>query len=194
MNIDFRKLFAGLIVTLILTIPVATALATKNNQLRIEKSNQQQLQIDIKKRDSELQLKQEETKKLKQENEQLQKDLQAKRERQAEEARLAAARQKAAVSNSRIASGGNCEAYRGMVAAYDWDVSTMMRIMKAESGCNPTNHNYGDNHRSCLGSYGLLQVGCVHGYSASYLSNPENNIRVAYNIWKSSGYNAWTTY
>ena len=87
-----------------------------------------------------------------------------------------------------------CEPYRSLIAQYDWDVDTMMRIMNAESGCNPTNHNYQDQHGVCQGSYGLMQIGCVHGHSQAYLENPANNIAAAYQIFKSQGYTAWTTF
>jgi len=86
------------------------------------------------------------------------------------------------------------DCYYELLSQYDWDVATMQRIMRAESGCNPTNHNWSDNHGSCLGSYGLLQIGCVHGYSVEYLSSAANNIEAAYKIWLSQGYTAWTTY
>lgn len=92
------------------------------------------------------------------------------------------------------ASSGNCESYRSLVAQYDWNVNTMLRIMKAESGCNPVNHNYADAHSTCSGSYGLMQIGCIHGYSAAHLESPQNNIAAAYSIFKSQGYTAWTTY
>lgn len=86
------------------------------------------------------------------------------------------------------------DCYFDLLKQYDWDVATMQRIMRAESGCNPTNHNFGDNHGSCFGSYGLLQIGCVHGYTVSYLSSPANNIAAAYKVWQGQGYTAWTTY
>lgn len=92
------------------------------------------------------------------------------------------------------ASGGNCESYRALVSQYDWNVNTMLRIMRAESGCNPSNHNYADAHRTCTGSYGLMQIGCVHGYSIAHLESPSNNIAAAYQIYKSQGYTAWTTF
>lgn len=88
----------------------------------------------------------------------------------------------------------SADCYYSLLSQYEWDVATMQRIMRAESGCNPTNHNWADNHRSCKGSYGLMQIGCVHGYSVEYLSDPANNIAVAYKVWKSQGYRAWTTY
>ena len=212
MSIDYKKLFIGLIVATILTLPVASALKNANNRFEIQRSENDQLKLDIQKSESEIdqlqiqknesedQLKQKnsENEKLKQENDQLQKDLQAKRAKQAEEARLAAVRaaeakkQAEQQAQAAVAVSGDC--YAAELAKYDWNVATMQRIMRAESGCNPTNHNYGDNHRSCLGSFGLLQIGCVHGYSVAYLSNPVNNIAAAYKIYKSQGYTAWTTY
>lgn len=208
MNINYRNVFIALIASLLLAVPTAAILNHKNNQIEIEKSNSNRLQLDIEKRESELQKSinekiksekklKEEAEKIKQENERLKRELQAKAERKAEQARIAAANaeKQAAVSvaprNVGVASG---DCYASLLSKYDWDVGTMQRIMRAESGCNPTNHNHGDRHATCLGSYGLLQIGCVHGYSASYLSTPANNIAVAYNIFKSQGYTAWTTY
>lgn len=140
-------------------------------------------------------------------NEQLRKDLQAKRERQAEEARLAAAKPPstspvtgnstiAGVSESipTVSNAVGCSIYEPLVRQYDWNVPTMMRIMNLESGCNPNNHNYGDNHGVCLGSYGLFQIGCVHGIAGSLLADPATNISTAYNIWRQQGYTAWSTY
>lgn len=170
MNIDYKKLFVGLIAALLLTVPVATALKNKDHQFNVEKSKSNQLQIDVKKRDSELQKKQDELKlktdeaeKLKQQNEQLQKDLQAKRERQAEEARLAAARQNAAV-----AVGGNCEAYRPLVQKYFGDATPAAMItMQKESGCNPRAVSPTNDH-------GLFQLNQMPIY------DPEANIKAAY--------------
>lgn len=126
---------------------------------------------------------------LRKANEQLEEDLQAKKAREAALARKQAERQ---VTQASYAVG--CDNYRGLVSQYDWDTNTMMRIMAAESDCDPTNHNWADSHRTCKGSFGLLQVGCVHGYGSDYLSNPANNVAVAYDIWQSSGYGAWSTY
>lgn len=72
----------------------------------------------------------------------------------------------------------------------------MMAIMQAESGCDPTNHNLtmSENHGVCVGSYGLLQVGCLHYRDAEDKNDPATNIAVAYRVWQSQGYNAWTVY
>lgn len=212
LNINYKNIFIVLIGAILIAIPTAAVLQNKNDQIEkseqnrvfeIEKRDSQldKLQIEKKKTDAELEKERKESERLKRENEQLQKDLQAKRERKAEEARLAAAererkQQQAAVSISQprqvAVASGDC--YASELSKYDWDVATMQRIMRAESGCNPTNHNHTDNHRVCLGSYGLLQIGCVHGYSVAHLSNPINNIAAAYKIYKSQGYTAWTTY
>lgn len=200
MSIDYRKLFVAFIASVVIAIPTAMVFANHSKQIESERQDKSRLQLDIQKKDSELeqiktknaeteqQLKQkaDEAEQLKQQNEQLQKDLQAKRTKQAEDARLAA------IAASGVS--GNCQSYRSLVAKYDWDVNTMMRIMNAESSCIPTKHNHADDHRVCLGSYGLFQVGCVHGYAIAYLESPENNIAAAYKIWKSQGYTAWTTY
>ena len=93
-----------------------------------------------------------------------------------------------------------CELYRPIVAQYDWDVNTMMRVMSAESGCNPYKDNPTDTHRNqygqviCYGSWGLLQIGCVHGYSQDEMHNPTANILAAYKVWNGGNYKAWSTY
>jgi len=87
-----------------------------------------------------------------------------------------------------------CESYASEVSKYDWNASLMLKIMKAESGCNPVNHNYADKHKTCLGSFGLFQIGCVHGYTVSELENPSVNIKTAYHIWLGQGYSAWGAY
>ena len=164
---------------------------------RTEKAQELRKQLDSK--DTKLEDQKRSNEALRDENEQLESDLQAKKTREAEEARQAAlAAQKEeglqeTVSPQTTYAVG-CGNYQGLLAQYDWNVSTMARIMKAESGCDPGNHNWGDNHGSCKGSFGLLQVGCVHGYSADHLSSPANNVAAAYKIWRSSGYGAWTTY
>jgi len=88
----------------------------------------------------------------------------------------------------------SCDDYRPLLEKYNWNVDTMLRIMQAESGCNPNNHNLGDNHGVCQGSYGLLQIGCVHGVTIADMSIPSKNIAKAFQIYSGQGYNAWSTY
>jgi len=75
---------------------------------------------------------------------------------------------------------------------YDWPVDTAMRVCAAESGgnadiTNPEPHP----DASCHGSHGLFQVACVHGHSTDKLYIPEYNIKVAYDLWQSSGWWPW---
>lgn len=87
----------------------------------------------------------------------------------------------------------DCEQYSGLVEKYfpQKEVPTMMKVMQAESGCNTAAHNWADKHRTCLGSHGLFQVGCVHGESPTQLEDPEFNVKVAAQVWRSQGYKAW---
>jgi len=66
--------------------------------------------------------------------------------------------------------------------------------MKGESSCNQHAINGQDNHRICVGSYGLFQVGCLHFSEGQDKTDIETNIAVAYKVWKSQGYRAWTVY
>lgn len=95
---------------------------------------------------------------------------------------------------------GSCEQYRSIVARYDWNVETAMKIMDAETAgsldgnCNPRADNMADVHRDmngkvyCIGSHGLFQISC-HG---GRIYDPAANIRAAYGKYKSQGWAAWT--
>ena len=113
----------------------------------------------------------------------------ARAKQKAEEAALAAARQ--SLANKRVQLprvSGDCEQYRGLVAQYSWNVETVLAIMKAESGCNPNAANLNDNHRVCMGSFGLLQISC-HG---GRILDPAANIAAGYAKYVASGYSPWT--
>lgn len=69
-----------------------------------------------------------------------------------------------------------CEQYRSLVTQYAWDVSVAMAVMKAESGCNPMAANNTDNHRVCMGSFGLFQISCHSGQ----IYDPAQNVRIAW--------------
>lgn len=213
---NIKLLIIAVVVSLVAAAPITAALDRHTDSLKIERSEKQQLQLRLdsienklekektkrENKENKLQNKQQENQELKQDKQRLRRKLQTKRERE-ERQRLAALREQEEQQQPEpepepepvtTTHAVGCENYRSAVSQYDWDTDTMMRIMSAESGCNPTNHNYQDNHGSCMGSYGLFQIGCVHGYSVAHLENPSNNIAAAYQIWQSSGYSAWTTY
>jgi hypothetical protein len=83
----------------------------------------------------------------------------------------------------------NCAAYRGLVAQYDWNVSTAMAIMQAESGCRAITPSNAALNFDGVPDYGLMQL---HGMP---ITDPAENIRVAYAVkYKTQGWGAWSTY
>ena len=79
----------------------------------------------------------------------------------------------------------------------------MLAIMQAENrACDPAQHNLtaSETHKDmqgrtvCIGSYGLLQVGCLHFTREENPADPATNIATAYEVWKQQGYTAWTQY
>lgn len=172
----------------------------KSNEAKlIELENKYNEVLDLKSNtEAEKQEKQKRIEELENERQRLERELQAKLHRQAEEKkRLATASVRASggnVASAQSAGSGNCESYRHLVAQYDWNVDTMMRAMRLESSCNP--NAVGDT-RVIGGIYapscGLLQVRTLPGRpSCDQLKNPAFNIQTAYNIWKGQGYRAWT--
>ena len=77
---------------------------------------------------------------------------------------------------------------------YDWPVETALAICKLESQGVAKATNWNDSHNRCTGSFGLMQIACVHGVSTEKLYIPEVNIKVAYELWRTSGFTPWTTY
>ena len=78
----------------------------------------------------------------------------------------------------------------------------MFAIAQAENrSCDPTRHNLTatETHRRvdgsvvCVGSYGALQVGCVH-YHGEDINDLATNVRIAHDVWLRQGYRAWSTY
>jgi hypothetical protein len=73
----------------------------------------------------------------------------------------------------------------------------MMAVMEAENrNCDPNKNNMSlaEDHGVCIGSYSLLQIGCLHFSGNQNPNDPETNIAVGYAVWKKQGYAAWTMY
>jgi len=90
---------------------------------------------------------------------------------------------------------GSCE----LVNRYNWPRAVARAVCLGESSGNQNSTNMGDNHRSCVGSFGLMQIGCFwapyYGYAVSDLYNPEINMEIAYKIWARNGsFGAWSAY
>lgn len=84
----------------------------------------------------------------------------------------------------------------------DWDINVMTAIAEAENtACDPLRHNlsstethYSKGEVYCVGSYGVLQVGCIHYREGENPDDIDTNVKVAHRVWLSQGYNAWTQY
>lgn len=91
-----------------------------------------------------------------------------------------------------------CQAVANEIAKHDgWDHRTMLAIAKAENRtCDPTRHNLtnSERHNGCTGSYGALQVGCVHYKPEQDRDSLATNVAIAHRVWQSQGYSAWTQY
>lgn len=98
---------------------------------------------------------------------------------------------------------------RAEVAKYgDWDAQIISAIAEAENRtCNPLRHNLtaSETHRRadgsviCVGSYGALQVGCLHYPEGANRDDLATNIKIAHGLWQNrqkwgNGYEAWTMY
>lgn len=91
------------------------------------------------------------------------------------------------------------------IAKYsDWDQNIVQAIAQAENRtCDPLNHNEtaSETHRRadgsviCVGSYGVIQVGCLHYGPGDNKDDLATNIRLAHKVWKDAkGYTPWTMY
>lgn len=102
-----------------------------------------------------------------------------------------------------------CDMMRAEVSKYtDWDARIISAIAEAENRtCNPLKHNLtaSETHKRadgsviCVGSYGVLQVGCLHYGEGEDTNDLATNIRIAHRLWQNRqtwgvGYEAWTMY
>lgn len=98
---------------------------------------------------------------------------------------------------------------RAEAAKYsDWDARIIGAIAEAENrSCDPARHNLtaSETHRDrngnviCVGSYGALQVGCLHYSATDDRDDLATNIRIAHRLWQErqkwgNGYEAWTMF
>lgn len=90
----------------------------------------------------------------------------------------------------------------------DWDARIISAIAEAENRtCNPLRHNEttSETHKRadgsiiCIGSYGVLQVGCLHYSEGEDRNDLATNVAIAHRLWQQrekwgNGYEAWTMY
>lgn len=86
-----------------------------------------------------------------------------------------------------------CDAVNG----YAWDTNIAYAVCMGESGGNARAANMGDRHGSCNGSFGLMQVACIHYQNAGIwgednLFDPAINVKLAYKVYSESRHgNPW---
>ncbi len=186
-----KKYLLIVLLALALALPVSLALGHRAHLLKIEKSKNNTLQLQLNSKQKELQLKNTQIQQEQQKNTDLQKQLQSKKDT-AQKVASAQAQAQVTAPVAVASAGGNCEAYRGIVAQYNWNVSTAMAVMRAESGCNPTATSPTCDH-------GLMQINCVHaaavGGDLTLLNDPATNVRVAFAVYSGAGgWSPWTTF
>lgn len=80
-----------------------------------------------------------------------------------------------------------------------WNVNIMTAVSQAESGCDKTatgdkTLTYKSKKRVYGYSVSVLQVRILPGREHCDNHNLRVNVKCAYAIWQSQGYNAWTKY
>lgn len=202
MNINYKNIFLALVAALLIAVPTAAVLKHKNDA--IQKSNELR-SVEIEKRESDLeklrinsktiedQLKQKtiEADELKKQNDQLQKDLQAKAERKAEQERLAAAQ--AAVSVQTVS--GSCRD----AIAQTWPShlqSGAITVMTHENRSeNPAAIGAVNNDGHGSQDFGCFQINNYwhkNFFASNDWRDPVANARYAYSIYQGRGnWSAW---
>lgn len=65
-----------------------------------------------------------------------------------------------------------------------------IEIAKAESSMKPTAYNP-ERHLGCAGSYGLLQIACLH-FDGEPTFDIDTNIQLAKKVYEEQGFGAWS--
>jgi TolA-binding protein len=118
------------------------------------------------------------------------KDAQAAKIQRQEEARKQSTR--LATMQRVFPSGGSCKQYRSLVSQYSWNVETALAVCNAESGGVADKNHADDNHKVCLGSRGLFQIGCDSTFNFAGMFDPVLNIAQAYDIYATRNWYPWS--
>lgn len=90
-----------------------------------------------------------------------------------------------------VAYNGSIEA---LIRSYDWNDEVALAVARCESGLNPgaIGDNYPINGLH-LPSYGVFQIrGFADRGTPAQLLDPEYNVRFAYDMYRSQGWQPWT--
>ncbi len=92
--------------------------------------------------------------------------------------------------NNKEALSASESVIKNKIKEYDWNTDVAIAVAKNESHFFPDAYNP-EWHDGCRGSYGVFQIGCIHGYSEEEMFDWERNIEIAYQIWKREGWRPW---
>ena len=169
MKLEYKFLIIA-VIAIVLAAPIALATQHRTNLLKLEKAENNTLQIQLKTKSEELQLK----------NLQLEQERQKRieLEKQTEEQKKQLEAKAAAKEAAKVAAykSPQCAAYQGLVAQYDWPVDTAMAVMQAESGCRAITPDNSAANYDGVADHGLFQL---HGIA---VTDPAENIRIAYTV------------
>lgn len=200
-----RTALVALIAGLAVGIPTTARINTQAEQIEIEQANSDLLEDKIRVRDNnlgwsrisqqltadEIKRKVDEVHQLREHNDRLQRETRELKAKQAASVKRQAVKQASVPAARRVAASGNCEAYRGLVAAHfpAGQVNNALLTMRKESGCRP-------GAVSPAGDHGLMQINARYhawrvGGNVRALYDPATNIRVAAQIYRESGWRPW---
>lgn len=183
MKIEHKICLIMAAIALILAVPIALATQHHANLLKVERAENKTLHLQLDTKSRELQYKNSQLEQLKRDNAEQQKRID---DQNKQIDAKAAAKQAAKLASM---TTPQCETYRGLVAQYDWNVSTAMAIMQAESGCRAITPDNSAINYDGVPDYGLFQL---HGIA---VTDPAENVRIAYAVkYKTQGWGAWSTY
>ena len=80
-----------------------------------------------------------------------------------------------------------------IVATFPEEPELMLAIARAESNLNPRAYNP-EGHRGCNGSYGVMQIACLHVDNPEMLFDEDYNLEVARKIYDRDGLTPWGVY
>lgn len=76
--------------------------------------------------------------------------------------------------------------------AFPEDPVTAVAIAEAESSLNTEAENLNDSHNGCIGSFGLMQIACIHYDGDSEdLKDIDLNLKIARQIYDQHGWSKW---
>lgn len=191
MNIH-RIVIVSIALAVVVALPISNWLSDLQTKYGTELERSRNLQLKVETIQKQVEVEALETDRLKEQNKilndqksQLEKDLQAKRERQAEEARLAAI--KRPIVLTAVGGSGSCS---DEIRKYDWPHSVALAVMNGESSniAGRVNNNPGTGDYSI----GCFQVNLYGGLARSrpseeWLKVAANNVSYSYNMYIRDG-------